>query len=272
MTALNAPQADLVTSLPSVFQNWQGVVSPATAGEVSFGLDTVEITRWQMELPPDYQEANDLLAQSEAQVSSTQQALEQAPSRLYRLIADLGRHRSGPLSFDLPTEAAAALPPAESELLSWLEDAQPEPVSFGLPGLPALPRKELLDAGLQVQQALTGMLQQVLYLAWVETKIGERILARTVVNWGGDSDSVWNPALLPDEIRLHRRSLGLAVISRLALLRLIMTVTQGAAKISILIAAPGANLLALPAAWKFVNRVLAEIETYKSNLSKAQEI
>ena len=269
MAALNTPQADLVESLPGVFHNWQGIASPADAGEVSFGLETVELSRWQMDLPPNYQEADNLLAESEAQVRNTNQALEQAPSRLDRFITDLGSHRAGPLSFDLPSETTAALPPAESELLSWLEAAQPEPVSFGLP---ALPRKDLLDAGAQVQQVLAGMLQQVLYLAWVETHIGERTLARTVVNWGGDSDSVWNPALLPEEISLHRRSLGLAVVSRLALLRLVMTITQGAAKISVLIAAPGANLLALPAAWKFVNRLLVEIEAYKSTLSKAQEI
>lgn len=269
MAALIDPQNDLANSLPGVFHNWQGIASPAPAGEVSFGLETVEVSRWQMNLPANTQEADDLLAQSEAQVHSTGQALEETPSRLDRFIAELGSHKEGPVSFDLSTETAAALPPAESELLNWLEAVQPEPVSFGLP---ALPRKELLDASVQVQQTLAGMLQQVLYLAWVETNLGKRTLARTVVSWGGDSDSVWSPLLLPDEITLHRRSLRLAVVSRLALLRLIMTVTQGAAKISVLIAAPGANLLALPAAWKFVNRILAEIEAYKSNLSEAQEI
>jgi len=269
MAAQGDIQAGLAESLPGVFHNWQGIASPIPAGAVSFGLEAVEISRWQMDLPSDFQQADELLAESEAQVRDTNQALEGAPSRLGRFITDLGGHRAGPVSFDLPSEAAAALPPAESELLDWLEAAQPEPVSFGLPGLPS---KDLLEAGLQVQQALASMLQQVLYLAWVETHVGERTLARSVVNWGGDSDSVWNPALLPEEISLHRRSLGLAVVSRLALLRLVMTVTQGAAKISVLIAAPGANLLALPAAWKFVNRLLAEIEAYKSTLSKAQEI
>jgi len=268
MVVLQTPEADLTGSLPGVFHNWQGIASLAAEGEVSFGLETLEVARWQMELPPDHQAADDLLAQSEAQVRSTQKALDAAPARLDTLIASLGSREAGPLSFSLPSEAAATLPPAESELLSWLEATQPEAVSFGLP---ALPSKDLLDAGLQVQKALDGMLQQVLYLAWVETRLGERTLARTVVNWGGDSDTVWSPLVPSDELSLHRRSLGLAVVSRLALLRLILTVTQGAAKISVLIAAPGANLLALPAAWKFVNRVLAEIEAYKSSISKAQE-
>ena len=90
MAALNNPQADLANSLPGVFHNWHGIASPAPAGEISFGLETVEVSRWQMELPADTQAANDLLAQSEAQVQSTRQALEETPSRLDRFIAELG--------------------------------------------------------------------------------------------------------------------------------------------------------------------------------------
>jgi hypothetical protein len=55
-----------------------------------------------------------------------------------------------------------------------------------------------------------------------------------------------------------------ALASRLALLRLITTVLQATAKISILLATPGAQLLALPAAWRYVNQILKDFETYRA--------
>ncbi|MEJ2267272.1 MAG: hypothetical protein P8X95_27830 [Anaerolineales bacterium] len=44
------------------------------------------------------------------------------------------------------------------------------------------------------------------------------------------------------------------------MLRTFIVTTQGAAKLSILLATPGGAILALPAAWKYVNQILAELE------------
>ena len=86
------------------------------------------------------------------------------------------------------------------------------------------------------------------------------MLARTVVGWTGDLDTLWEQYLRPEQIDLHRRSLNLAITSRAAMLRTFIVTTQGAAKLSILLATPGGAILALPAAWKYVNQILAELE------------
>jgi hypothetical protein len=79
------------------------------------------------------------------------------------------------------------------------------------------------------------------------------------VDWTGDMNTAWKPAISPEERILHQRSLALALKSRIALLRIIMTTAQGAAKIAALIAAPGGALLALPAAWKYVQQLLSAV-------------
>lgn len=96
-------------------------------------------------------------------------------------------------------------------------------------------------------------------------------MARTSVNWTGDAKTVWGAPVTLAESDLHRCSLRLAVVSRASLMRMLVVVTQGAAKISVLIATPGGAVLALPAAWKYVKRLLREIETYRSSTSQIKE-
>jgi hypothetical protein len=50
------------------------------------------------------------------------------------------------------------------------------------------------------------------------------------------------------------------VDSRAAVLRVIACVTRGAVAISVRLALPGGAVLALPVAWRFVQRVLAEVD------------
>jgi len=253
---------ELTQDLPRVFQHWQPV---GTAGEFSFAAGAPfeeEASVWRLELPGDPAAASAILRATEAQVSAAQQALDIAPRRLNHFVQGLRNTASGGISFD--SEAVQPLPPAESELLHWLGSAGPGEAQFDVEE-PS--QAEAKRDGLQVQQALERLLQQVLNFAWVETRQDGRLLARSVVDWGGDTDTVWG-VVLPGEASLHRRSLALAVVSRAALLRLVVTIAQGAAKISLLLGTPGTTVLALPAAWKYVNRIISEVESYKTSTSR----
>jgi hypothetical protein len=55
------------------------------------------------------------------------------------------------------------------------------------------------------------------------------------------------------------QSVHLALRSRLALVRIVSVVATGAAGLAVKAAVPGGQLLLLPAVWKFVRDVLAEL-------------
>ena len=250
-----------VDNLPEVFGNWQ--VAPSYPSvEVAFDLgesDSEEASLWRLDLPSDPQAAGAQLEQSAAQVAATQAALEDIPDRIDALLMQRQALDSGQVAFDMAGAAPLAEP--ESELLRWLDSVDPgQEVSFGLESVTS---SEVKGAGAQFLQGTDQLLRLLVHFAWVETQIEGDLLARTVVNWTGDSDTTWGEQLTPQQFQLHQRSLRLALASRTTLLRIFIIVTQSAAKISALIATPGGALLALPAAWKFVNKVLAEVKNYQ---------
>jgi len=63
---------------------------------------------------------------------------------------------------------------------------------------------------------------------------------------------------------LHYHSVHLALASRLAMLHMISIVGTGAIGVAAKFAIPGGQLLALPAAWKFVQDVLKEWKNLKA--------
>ena len=216
-----------------------------------------------MDLPADPEAAAARVAEAEAQNRNVEQVLKEAPARLDEFVGRI-RATGGAVSF----AAGDDLPPAEGELLNWLDAVQTDEVSFGL----GIPSGALLEReSQQLQAAMSALLQQALNFAWVETRREGRLMARTSVNWTGDASTIWGAPVTLAESDLHRRSLALAVVSRASLMRMLVVVAQGATKISVLIATPGGAVLALPAAWKFVNRLLAEIETYRRSTSQIKE-
>jgi hypothetical protein len=96
--------------------------------------------------------------------------------------------------------------------------------------------------------------------AWVETRIQGELAARSLLGLGGDVRTVWRPGLGPRGVGLHQEGVRLVVASRAAFLRVVAVVTRGAVAISVRLALPGGPVLALPVAWRFVQRVLAEAD------------
>ena len=247
--------------LPGVLRNWD--IPPLPVSEVvSFSApapDVGQAPAWRVNLPADPSAAIQQLENSRAELQASQEALNNVPDRIENLVNRSQAEARGEVSF-----AAEPLPPAEAELIRMLGAAgqiavrgeQPE-VSFGLGQ----------DLGAELRKATEGFQQftqrisrLIAHFAWVETQVTGHLLARTVVGWTGDLDTLWEQYLRPEQIDLHRRSLNLAITSRAAMLRTFIVTTQGAAKLSILLATPGGAILALPAAWKYVNQILAELE------------
>jgi hypothetical protein len=245
--------------LPPVFQLWQ----PAPQeGDISFEAAAApdrQVSLWSLDLPADPEQAAATLAQAEAQLQAAQALLDEAPARLE---AFARRIQSGAeTQFGLESTAEAPIGAAEAALLPWIDALEPGQVSFGGEGLT---RSDVGAAIAQIRQAVDRLLGQVLHLARVETRQQGTLIASSLVDWTGDMNTAWKPAILPEERILHQRSLALALKSRIALLRIIMTTVQGAAKIAALIAAPGGALLALPAAWKYVQQLLSAVSEARS--------
>ena len=247
--------------LPSVFQHWQPAPQPGSdiSFEAAAPAEPEPVSLWSLDLPVDPGAAAETLAQAEAQLQATQALLDEAPTRLEAFAARL--QSGAETQYGLESTGETPIGAAEAALLPWIDALQPGQISFGGE---ELSRSDVSGAIAQLRQTVEGLLGQVLYLARVETRQQGILLASSLVDWTGDLDTAWGEANSADERGLHQRSLALALKSRIALLRIILTTTQGAVKISALIAAPGGALLALPAAWKYVQQLLAAISDAQS--------
>lgn len=250
-------------TLPGVFELWSIGPERDTA-DLSYGLDAVEpegAPVWRLALPVDRDEAADRLAGLEAFLSSSEEALESIPGRLDRLVETSQSTGGGGISFD--QESMPGLPAPEADLLASLQVlSQPfGGVSFDVVGEGLeLRLGKLMEAYQGFEAGMERLLRQITHFAWVETEVGEKLIARTIVSWNGDANTAWWSGLGVDLYQSHRRSLGQALSSRNLVLHALVITAQSAAKLGVLLAAPGGGLLVLPFAWKFVSQVLAEVE------------
>jgi hypothetical protein len=226
---------------------WQPAI---VTEEISFSAaPSADTALFRVDLPPDPGQAYLALAQSSAQLQSVEIALGQAAPRLERFVQ--GAALSGVESVDFAAGAPAFAAP-ERELWLWLGLATDQP-SFA-PGLDL--RSVWNTAGGQAAAFFEQVGQALAHFAWVESATDGQLVGRTTVGWTGDQTTFWRDPLLPGQVANHTRCLQLALATRAAWLRLTVTVAQGAARLAAL--ASTAPILALPAAWKFVQELLAQ--------------
>jgi hypothetical protein len=247
---------------PSVLGVWEttqpeGALSFAAPGAKA---PAVDVPVWSVSISGDLRQAASDLDGRLAQVESSREALAAARTRLDALVTR--KQSTTEVSFAVAS-AGPDLPAAEQELLKQLAVAKGESaeVSFGLFGLPS--RGDLEAAEGQFKAMMARIAQSLLYYALVETRVEGQLAGRTSIAWSADAKTLWRRGARAEVFALHQRSLRLAVESRNSLLRMFMLTAQAAVKLSVLLATPGGQLLALPAAWKFINRVLAEIGQYR---------
>jgi hypothetical protein len=248
---------------PDLFGVWEAAPGPPE-GEVSFAAPGAEMPAdeppvWSVDLSPDLTHAAAELDTGLARLEASSGALAAAQSRLNALVARTQAQEAG-VSFGVAA-AEPDLPGPERELLRDLAQIKggDEAVSFGL----LSSRADLEAAEQQFKAVMERVGRSLVYYALVETKLEGVLQGRTSVAWSADSRTLWLAEARPEVLGLHRRSLALAIASRGTLIRTFALTAQGAVKLSALLAAPGGALLALPAAWKFVNQVLAEVRQYR---------
>ncbi len=200
------------------------------AGLSFAGGETIAAPRWRLDLGDDPAGAHRRLAALEAQTRQVQSRLDAVPGRLDDL---LRRTASGP-------------------------DAE---VSFSATAVSG-PGEDLAEAERDLTAATRRLSRLLTHVAWVETRAGGQLLGQTVVGWSGKMRTAWNATADPEWRTLHQRNVAVALASRLGLLRTMVVVAHGAATLSMLLSTGGIGAAtALPAAWRFVQQVLAEVKT-----------
>jgi hypothetical protein len=245
-----------------LFEGWEARPAPASEAAVSFGdLEAgppAPMAHWRLDLPAQPAAAWQTLAAGEARARARSAGLDQAPARLEQLLLARQNAQAGAADFAAPSSPAVRSE-ADFELSRWLDEAQgsaPEgaPVSYALePG----------EAAPSLATSLERWQQLLAYAAWVETRVEGRLLGQSVVAWTGDLRTAWEVTAAPEQRRWHSRSLRLALASRGAIVRAFIITAQSAVKVATLLALPGGPALALPAAWTYVNRILAEVGEYR---------
>ena len=85
-------------------------------------------------------------------------------------------------------------------------------------------------------------------------------MAVTAHRWTGRTSTVVARSAHGDELRLHHEVIELVAASRRTVIRITGLAVEGIVGIGGRLALPGGPVLALPATWRFVHRVLAEME------------
>jgi hypothetical protein len=238
---------------PEVLGLWSVVPRGAdgTEAPVPTSAEGVDASVWRANYAdPDRAEAS--LRAGEAHLTFSRKGLASVTERLDRLIET----QSAALDFGVSSSDDTLAEP-EAEFLSLMQEVKNgyPSISFDT-GEKSYFGWEL--ASHQLKEILERTSRFVAAYAWVETRVQEELLGRTVVSWTGDVNTAWQAGLSPEQIRLHQRNLALALGSRDTLFRTVLLAAQLAVKVSVLLSTPGGVILALPAVWRFIHRVLSE--------------
>jgi hypothetical protein len=264
-TAANADDLDVMEDLWSTL--------PRT--EPSMGMEEVSFdvpagTRvepppvWRLQLPADSARAAANFHAISQGLRAADAALASAETRMADISARAGQDAARPegLSFDVNT---APLPtdPAELNLMRMLREADGHESMASFEAI-GEDRGGWRRAAEQFQKFLQTVERFVAHYAWVETEVENRLLARTIVGWTGDTRTLWPTDLNSEQRLLHMRSLTLALESRVTMQRTLTVVITGAAKLSLMLTTPVGAVMALPAAWKFIEQVRREMNRHPS--------
>lgn len=198
---------------------------------------------WRLDLPPDPQAARSALRAHDAALREDWNGVELAIRRLNHFI-DAWQ----------PGQAAQAkslaAPSPEDALAATLERIWPPQA------------RELRDPLQTAREELDALVRRARELvsnyARIETTAGGQAIARTIVGWTGNFVLLGQNNATADLIALHQRNVQLAMRRRAMLIRLLIVIGAGAAKIIVRLSIPGAQLLVLPAIWQFVRDVIGE--------------
>jgi len=202
---------------------------------------------WRIDLPAGVSEALDTLHAQRDAFERDQAAIEAAVARLKVFIDDYQPENAG---------ASKALEPMpEATLRDHLAMAG------------GAQSKDLLNPLGMIRAEFDQFVQRVREIvsdfASIETAQSGMEIARTKVSWTGDVQTLWQDNISSAQVELHRLNVHVALARRGLLMRLMVVISTGAAKIAIRLATPGVQLLALPAIFQFIKDVEQEVRQFQ---------
>lgn len=216
----------------------------AAAGAIK-SLDDAGAT-WRIDLPSDDVKARQTLREQSEMIERDQAAIAEAVARLRAFIDDY-KPDAG--------DAKALEPSPEAALRERLAQAGAQ-------------SKDVFDSLGDLRDEFNQFVQRVREFvsdyASIETAQAGVMIARTKVNWAGDVQTLWQVDITREQGELHRQNVRVALARRGMLMRLMVVISAGAAKIAIRLATPGTQLLALPAIFQFIKDVIAEVRQFKT--------
>ncbi|HMQ33976.1 MAG TPA: hypothetical protein PKD53_24805 [Chloroflexaceae bacterium] len=222
------------------------------AGPASFGAggeDAPAGPVWLVDLPADRAAAAAALALAEADLRRHEAAVDGAPARIAALATGGGAASFG----------AGGLAAPERELLAMLDELRAGPAGEPGASFGAGAGTGWAEAAGRLRAFIAQARETAGSYAVVETRVAGVLAARTSVGLAGDMRSLVGRAALGETAALHRSSLALALRSRAALLKTCGTALRGAAIVATMVGSPAGAVLALPAAWRFVERLLEDL-------------
>ena len=201
-------------------------------------------TSWRVDLPLDPQRGEERLAKAAGHLHAAERALDGVPGRVLAVLDEPRR-----TSFAATDPNLLDRPDPDVDLADWVIGAQEAAYQIDRDLVGANPRRwslaaaqELLD---HVERACNPTLK-------VETVVEARVVARTRLLLSGNMRT---DLLAAGHGSRHAEAVGVAVASRLTLLRALALAVRSATVIGAGLILPGGPVLAIPAAWWFVNQV-----------------
>lgn len=200
-------------------------------------------TRWRVALPDDQDAAAGALRARSAALRTTVAGLEQAGREI--------RGMSPDVSFGTPASAAQRRLRESLRAAAQAESA----VAFGV-----VDRLRLPENWSENVAEFNGFLVRLGNLVRpgleVESVVGKRPVAVTRVGLDGDQRTTWHVVAAA---ALHRDTLRLALETRKMLLTLLVRTVGGAAILAGRFVVPGGAIVALPATYRFIRDVVADV-------------
>ncbi|MFO0653049.1 MAG: hypothetical protein U0326_42920 [Polyangiales bacterium] len=221
---------------------WSVVEGPEEA--VAFDVTSAPMEPpvvWRVRVASASASASASIEAEAERASRVDEGLTTATDRAKRVIAAKEGALEG-LSFSL--ESSAPVSEAERGLADHLEGQ----VSFAA-------EKDAEPEG-GIAGFLDNLWRRATRVARVETTVGDREVASTDVSLLGEVTTSMRRDATPDEAKLHHRALEATLRTRRSWARIVIQTLQIALALS-----TGNVLAALPAAWRFVRSVMAEVKS-----------
>ncbi len=205
---------------------------------------------FEAKLPAQPDEAVRLLRTREAALGLSLNDLAEAAERMNAVNAGVSFAEIGGPEADLQRAMNAIYFP-----LSFAADETAQEEKRGLIG--------------QWQAFVAQVHRMISHYTTVKTEIDGIPIGHTAVGWTGDFDNYLDEEPGLQYLDLHQKNVQLSLATRTAVIRLVIVISTGAVKLGTRMGIPGAQILLLPDAYKFVRDVLKELRPLWPNIKAA---